>query len=149
MLCLHDTLHDDDPAVQRSPERRRRRPSSLTVLILAAWQVAGCSPSTSSKPCWLNGASTQPTGPAARSVGQACAVKALQSARLPASLGQSSGGDGADGVPMGVRRPRWPPWMRPWATAASAEQWGAPGAGLCLGGLCAVCDCSPLAGLVQ
>ena len=96
--CLHDTLHDDDPAVQRFLSAVEDAPS-LTVLTWQRGRWPACSPSTSS-PCWLNGASTQPTGPAARSVGQACAVKALQSARLPASLGQSSGGDGADGVPM-------------------------------------------------
>ena len=55
-------------------------------------------------------------------------------------LGQSSGGGGSDGVAMGVRRPRWPPWMRPWAYSRISGAVGAPGAGLCLGGLCAVCD---------
>jgi hypothetical protein len=39
MLCLHDTIHDDDPAVQRFLSAVEDA-HSLTVLILAAWQVA-------------------------------------------------------------------------------------------------------------
>ena len=36
MLCLHDTIHDDDPAVQRFLSAVEDA-HSLTVLILAAW----------------------------------------------------------------------------------------------------------------
>src|SRR5262249_11421485 len=39
MLCLHDTIHDDDPAVQRLLSAVEDA-HSLTALILAAWQVA-------------------------------------------------------------------------------------------------------------
>src|SRR5256885_13721442 len=39
MLCLHDTIHDDDPAVQRLLSAVEDA-HSLTVFILAAWQVA-------------------------------------------------------------------------------------------------------------
>ena len=39
MLCLHDTIHDDDPAVQRLLSAVDDA-HSLTALILAAWQVA-------------------------------------------------------------------------------------------------------------
>jgi len=39
MLCLHDTIHDDDPAVQRLLSAVADAPS-LTAFILAAWQVA-------------------------------------------------------------------------------------------------------------
>src|SRR2546430_3239916 len=39
MLCLHDTIHDDDPSVQRLL-RAVEDARSLTALILAAWQVA-------------------------------------------------------------------------------------------------------------
>jgi len=39
MLCLHDTIHDDDPAVQRLLSAVEDA-HSLTAFILAAWQVA-------------------------------------------------------------------------------------------------------------
>src|SRR6266568_6491823 len=39
MLCLHDTRHDDDPAVQRFLSAVDDA-HSLTAFILAAWQVA-------------------------------------------------------------------------------------------------------------
>jgi hypothetical protein len=39
MLCLHDTIHDDDPAVQRLLSAVDAA-HSLTAFILAAWQVA-------------------------------------------------------------------------------------------------------------
>ena len=39
MLCLHDSIRDDDPSVQRLLHAVEDA-SSLTVLILAAWQVA-------------------------------------------------------------------------------------------------------------
>ena len=39
MLCLHDTIHDDDPAVQRLLSAVDDA-HSLTAFILAAWQVA-------------------------------------------------------------------------------------------------------------
>ena len=39
MLCLHDTIHDDDPAVQRLRSVDDDA-HSLTAFILAAWQVA-------------------------------------------------------------------------------------------------------------
>ena len=39
MLCLHDSIRHDDPAVQRLLSAVEDAPS-LTALILAAWQVA-------------------------------------------------------------------------------------------------------------
>ena len=39
MLCLHDSIRDDDPDVQRLLRAVEDAPS-LTALILAAWQVA-------------------------------------------------------------------------------------------------------------
>ena len=108
MLCLHDTIHDDDPAVQRFLSAVEDA-HSLTVFILAAWQVARVlTIHLNEAVCWLNGASTQHTGPAARSVGQACAVKALQSARLPAS-GPIQWRRRVGRCPHGCETPRWPP----------------------------------------
>ena len=39
MLCLHDSIRHDDPAVQRLLRAVEDAPS-LTAVILAAWQVA-------------------------------------------------------------------------------------------------------------
>ena len=39
MLCLHDSIRDDDPSVQRLLRAVEDAPS-LTALILATWQVA-------------------------------------------------------------------------------------------------------------
>ena len=39
MLCLHDSIRDDDPAVQRLLRAVEDAPS-LTAVIMAAWQVA-------------------------------------------------------------------------------------------------------------
>ena len=39
MLCLHDSIRDDDPDVQRLLRAMEASPS-LTALLLVAWQVA-------------------------------------------------------------------------------------------------------------
>ena len=106
MLCLHDTIHDDDPAVQRLLSAVEDA-HSLTALILAAWQVARVL-TIHLVEAVLAERSQHPENhpPPCRSVGRACAVKALQSARSPASLGANPvAATGRTPSPMGARRP--------------------------------------------
>jgi hypothetical protein len=80
MLCLHDSIRHNDPAVQRLLSAVEDA-HTLSALILAAWQVARVLTVTSSKPCWPNVPGTRRYGPAARCMGRACTGKALRSAR--------------------------------------------------------------------
>jgi hypothetical protein len=80
MLCLHDSIRHNDPAVQRLLSAVEDA-LSLAALILAAWQVARVLTVHLVEAVLAERASTRRYGPAARSVGRACAVKALRSAR--------------------------------------------------------------------
>ena len=72
-VCLHDTIHDDDPAVQRFLSAvERPLPDRVNP---GAWQVARVLTIHLVEAVLAERASTQHTGPAARSVGQACAVR--------------------------------------------------------------------------
>ena len=136
MLCLHDTIHDDDPAVQRFLSAVEDA-HSLTVLILAAWQVARVL-TIHLVEAVLAERSQHPTHwPRCPQCGAGLRSKGFAKRQITSLFGPSSGGDGSDGVPMGVRRPRWPPWMRPWAysrisgAVGSSRRWAVPWRFLC------------------
>ena len=56
----------------------------------------------------------------------------MRRARSGACVALGGGGDGSDGGPPGARRPRWPPWLRPWACnrlsgpAGRSSLWAGP-----------------------
>ena len=87
MLCLNDSIRDDDPSVQRLLQRGRRRPLPHRI---APGGVAGGprrSPSTSSKPCWPNAPVARPPGPPARPVGRALRSKGFATRQVTSLFG--------------------------------------------------------------
>ena len=81
MLCLMDSIRDDDPSLQYLL-RVLEDAGSLTALILAAWQVARVLAVQLVEDCSSTSAlASPPPGLPARRVGRPCGVRALRRAR--------------------------------------------------------------------
>ena len=149
MLCLHDSIRPNDPAVQRLLSAVEDA-HSLSALILAAWQVARALTVHLVEAELAERARHPTTWPRCPLCGTGLHSKGFAKRQITSLFGPIQWRRRVGRCPHRCETPQVAPFDK--ALGVQPHQrtsGGAPVSGLCLGGLCTICDRRPLARLVQ